>query len=503
MHKRLILKDGRKAVKTDTLKQLGLFQNHPELLEADSYEVKTPAGREEMDEIVAKLEDPEFEVDFANIDIEVMKALCKELGFSGFDEQFRLYEGTSGNTQIRQEVAELREAVNDLDMTMEVMESQYSRIEQKVLDLADQSKIHACLQQINAIQSKVSALEAENARLTSQVKSLEPLQARVAALEQENKALSMRLQTAHEAHKREINQRFDTLAISLKSSLTDSRTISGIQRDLRNIEMKHRCLEQQVNDTIDRKIRSIGIGIDNIPMLCQMKDRIRLMEEKLGNLIAELPPALDGKAPKESLESLAKRVECLEGAAVDIEPATYEKKTFKFNRGFDGVIAYLTRVCGGNVHKNGIVKITSSGCKPNFPPECVADFGAPSYYYSTELLDTWICYDFQERSLAPTFYSIRSYGGGGKGGFNLKSWVLEGSHDGKKWASLDKRNNNDSLNGYHAEESFEIAQRGTLGTTMASYRFIRLKQTGPNHRGNCIVEICAFELFGVLKEPQD
>lgn len=497
MRKRLVLKDGRMTVKTDTLKQLGLFQNHPELLEGDLYEVKTPAGREEMDEIVAKLEDPDFVVNFADINIQVMKALCKELGFSGFDDQFKMYEGTSGDTQIRQEVAEFREAVDDLDMKMEVMECQYSRIEQKVLELADQSKIQACLQQISAIESKVSALEAENARLSSQVKALTPLQARVVALEQENKALSARLQTAHEIHKREIKQRFDALAVSLKTSLTDSRAINDIQRDLRNVELRQRYLEQNVTDTINMKLRSA----DNNSMLCQMKERIRGMDESLKNLMAELPPALEGKATKESLESLAKRVQCLEGAAVDIEPRTHEKRTFEFNRDFNGVIAYLTGMCGGNVHKKGIVKITSSGCKPNFPPECVADLETPSYYYSTDLLDTWICYDFQERSLAPTYYSIRSYGGG-KGGFDLKSWVLEGSRDGKQWVSLDKRNNNDSLNGWHAEGSFEIAQRVTaLGATMASYRFIRLKQTGPNHRGNGIVEICAFELFGVLTEP--
>ena len=67
----------------------------------------------------------------------------------------------------------------------------------------------------------------------------------------------------------------------------------------------------------------------------------------------------------------------------------------------DGVIAYLTRECGGNVHDKGIVNVTASSLNPHvnsseYQLKNVVDMGTNTRYWSNNEKNTWICYDFNE-----------------------------------------------------------------------------------------------------------
>ena len=66
----------------------------------------------------------------------------------------------------------------------------------------------------------------------------------------------------------------------------------------------------------------------------------------------------------------------------------------------------------GNVHDEGIVYVTASSVykkndSSNHPKNAV-DLGTESKYYSNDEKDTWICYDFKERRVIPTSYSVMS-----------------------------------------------------------------------------------------------
>ena len=77
----------------------------------------------------------------------------------------------------------------------------------------------------------------------------------------------------------------------------------------------------------------------------------------------------------------------------------------------------------------------------------------------------------------------------------MKSWILEASQDGNNWITIDNQPSNSDLNGSHKVASFPL-------TETSFYRYFRIKMTGPNHAGNNIMTLSAFEIFGVLQASQ-
>jgi hypothetical protein len=155
-------------------------------------------------------------------------------------------------------------------------------------------------------------------------------------------------------------------------------------------------------------------------------------------------------------------------------------------KSLNGMIRYLTRKHGGNVHDKGIVTITSksvdqAGSK-NF--SYLAALTSGNSFISKDEPDQWICWDFHDLRTRPTHYTITSG--------SLKSWVVESSLDGEAWTEIDRRTDTmDFKVGWEA--SFAVSNS-------AECRFIRLTQTGKNHKGNDHLIICAFEFFGALIE---
>ena len=154
----------------------------------------------------------------------------------------------------------------------------------------------------------------------------------------------------------------------------------------------------------------------------------------------------------------------------------------------DGIIAHLTRECGGNVHRNGIVYVIARcRCQDN-----VVDLKQDNCYISKGEKDISICYDFRERRVIPTSYSVKSRNDP-HGSHHLKSWLTEVSNDGYSWIEIDRQENNDDLNGPLLIANFKIAH-----VPSESFRFFRLRQIGPNHHGGHEFSLASMELFGTL-----
>ena len=160
----------------------------------------------------------------------------------------------------------------------------------------------------------------------------------------------------------------------------------------------------------------------------------------------------------------------------------------------DGIISHLTREIGGNVHDHGIVVVTASSVGGG-EPKYVVDIG-DSHIYTNDNENSWICYDFKKRRVAPTSYSIRSHNYG-PGGWQPKSWVLEGSNDASEgsWVSLDCRRDNSELNNRRVTRNFSISS-----SSNASFRFLRLRFIGPNHGGTNYQALSFLEIFGTLTD---
>ena len=173
------------------------------------------------------------------------------------------------------------------------------------------------------------------------------------------------------------------------------------------------------------------------------------------------------------------------------------RKEFVYNdmRGLDGVIAYLTRECGGNVHDKGIVNVRASSIaynnyKDNHPKHA-ADLGTDSRYESGDERNSWICYDLRNWRVIPKSYAVRS--GVEHYGHHLRSWVFEVSQDGTFWTEVDRHDDSNDLNEKFITRNFEISH-----VPIESFRFLRLRQTGRNFSGQYYIRITALEIFGTL-----
>ena len=170
--------------------------------------------------------------------------------------------------------------------------------------------------------------------------------------------------------------------------------------------------------------------------------------------------------------------------------------TYDSAKPLNGIIAHLTRECGGNVHRKGVVEVTASSDFVGQVPENVVDLEEPSCYGSDNAKDTWLCYDFKDKRVSLTSYTLRSRFNGSKDAHNLKSWVIEASNDGTMWEIIDQRDDNNDLNDRNVTHNFEIQSPQTA----QAFRYVRLRQTGPNHYPGTFyfVNISSFELFGTL-----
>jgi hypothetical protein len=172
-----------------------------------------------------------------------------------------------------------------------------------------------------------------------------------------------------------------------------------------------------------------------------------------------------------------------------------------------GIISYLTRKCGGNVHKQKVVAVTSSRVPSGRDAHAarnVADLATTSVFCSCcrnakadiqQAPNNWICYDFKDHRVLLTHYSIRAFVDGGDWqymGF-MKSWRIEVSINGDNWTVIDRKENNTVLHQQGVTGTFEVekTERG---------RFVKLVHIGRNTNQDDMLCICAFELFGDFTE---
>jgi hypothetical protein len=154
-----------------------------------------------------------------------------------------------------------------------------------------------------------------------------------------------------------------------------------------------------------------------------------------------------------------------------------------------GVLSVLPKEHGGNVQEKGTVIITSkSGFddEPGHALKNLADLTTNSSFTSKNEPGQWVCWDFRETRVRPTYYMIM--------GYQLKSWVVEGSLNGTNWTEIDRKTDNQTSKGAGwVKASFAVA-------TVAECRFIRLTQTDKRHDGQDYMPLQAVEFFGTLSE---
>jgi hypothetical protein len=149
----------------------------------------------------------------------------------------------------------------------------------------------------------------------------------------------------------------------------------------------------------------------------------------------------------------------------------------------------LTSKHSGNVHDRGIVNISGSTTDSSLFAKNVVDLLSTSYFQSNNAPNQWLCYDFKDRKVRPTHYSIRAH----SNDCYLRSWIFEGSMDGSAWIELDRHTDDETTNSNHPIGTFSISRH-------CRCQFVRLRQTGVcAQRNHCLV-LYGMEVFGDLIE---
>jgi hypothetical protein len=160
---------------------------------------------------------------------------------------------------------------------------------------------------------------------------------------------------------------------------------------------------------------------------------------------------------------------------------------------WSGILSRLRTRAGGNVHLKNVVHITSSSDSYN---KCyqVADHGWSTYWYTDNVSQSWIQFDFINSWISPTGYTLKS---DGQGAHHLVQWKLEGSMDEREWKQIDNQNCQD-LNGNYLTKTFRCAS----SDAGQFYRYIRLTQTGINSSNRNYLLLCNIEFYGMFHCPR-
>ena len=261
--------------------------------------------------------------------------------------------------------------------------------------------------------------------------------------------------------------------------------IEELQRRVLELERQRGCPEQAENirrNDVEREI-------------AEATSTLREDVQQLRSEISGKASAVDVAALSDEVARLKDaEAKHAQGGVREVPEQAKSEFVYRGPRKLDGIIAYLTRECGGNVHNMGVVKVLASSIWGGLNPANVVDLWSNSFLCTCSVPGSWICYDFGERRVIPKSYSIRSIPNG-TGTDHPRSWVLEVSNDAsqRSWTVVDSRDNNGELNGFYVIRNFTIGTRPS-----EPVRFVRLRLTWANHRGDHNLNISGLELFGVL-----
>jgi hypothetical protein len=253
--------------------------------------------------------------------------------------------------------------------------------------------------------------------------------------------------------------------------------------------------ELQDRLTLLDHLPTIASGVNKVceisSELVNLRSLISGAQTQTQNSVAELRSDLS----RLSIGTIGTDVEHLKQSIDDLRllfPPHYWQ--FRSESPLDGILTHLTTKAGGNVHDQGIVSAFSDSVQtPVHAPKNAADMVSRSYFCSDDQPNQSMGYDFRTLRIVPSHYSLRSFTS--RTNNHPKSWVIEVSDTGdpNAWTVVDAQDNSPSLNGADLIASFPIL-------CPRSCRFIRIRQTGPNHSGHNYLLFSAFEIFGSLIE---
>lgn len=173
--------------------------------------------------------------------------------------------------------------------------------------------------------------------------------------------------------------------------------------------------------------------------------------------------------------------------------------TFQVNNDLQGIISHIKNNSKSKIEEE--IDFTASSIAQSefyssfvYSPKYVAYYDDNKKRFSSKNIEgSWICIDFKDRLVSPTGYTIRASSGRGKF-CRPKNWIFEGSMNQNDWETIDKQTDCLALNRNGFMHTFAVTAK------VPSYRYLRIRSTGPDTEGNHILAIESLEIYGELTE---
>jgi len=160
---------------------------------------------------------------------------------------------------------------------------------------------------------------------------------------------------------------------------------------------------------------------------------------------------------------------------------------------FSGILDGMSKKLGRNLAGSSDVDVTASTVNSSSEGFQNVLKNDSSHWASENLPNSWIQYDFKQRKVSITSYSINSH-------FKVKSWKVEGSTDGSTFEIIDNKvdttdfqNSNSNFNDPNSQKNFPVQPNNKY------YRYIRITSTSKNWNNYDHFCLSRVEFFGFVQ----
>lgn len=249
-------------------------------------------------------------------------------------------------------------------------------------------------------------------------------------------------------------------------------TLSSERKQQLMVAIQHALERVTGNDQVPTCVAIDEVVGDNWQLL-GMKEAPLVNEGSEGHATGNLPPA---------------------------QPAWVSQGEFKYKPGVDfgdtGIVAHLAGRPGSpyrNPADAGLMVVNSSALMHDSLPASAIVGNEVVRCCTKPQVNSWFELDFRRYRVCPTHYALRHYASWDTEA--LRTWVLDGSEDGIDWVRLSSIENDTSLDKAGATHTWPVSAQATKGLF---FRYLRLRQTGPNSNDHHYLALSGFEVYGKL-----
>ena len=139
----------------------------------------------------------------------------------------------------------------------------------------------------------------------------------------------------------------------------------------------------------------------------------------------------------------------------------------------NSIVQYLKAENNGDKILDRDLSVSGSSYDEDCEPENVL-YDNNRYFQSQSYSENgWITFNFHDRKIFLSEYTLSSYSCNAGNGMHIKSWVLEGSINNDDYTQIDMQIDCDKLNGYNCTATFEVKQE-------EPFQYIRIRSIDEN-----------------------